>query len=283
MICNMTPALFPDQNRADRAVISIVGEDVLAWLHNLVTCDVATLHEDQAAYGALLSPQGKIQADFFIFNSGHRVLLDCAAEHLAMLMQKLVLYRMRAKLMFAVETEIEVGVHLEQPTDVLCYADPRHSSMRWRSFASQGSYINVPGHRGYDTRRIQLGLADSVLDLGTDKIFPHEANFDQLGAVNFKKGCYVGQEVVSRMQHRGTARNRFLPLRFDGRLNDEKINSTDKIIGEISSRVEGHALALLRLDRLAEAAAPLLVEQTRVHVEKPNWIQYDVIVPEIAR
>ncbi len=267
---------FPDQNRPDRAVIAITGTGALAWLHNLLTCDVSTLGVGSAAYGALLSPQGKILHDMFVFNAGERILIDCAAEHRAALLQKLAIYRLRAKLMIEMDNELEIGVHMEKPDEAKCYRDPRHEAMGWRSLVAAGTLINVPGDRGYEGRRIMLGLADSVRDIGVEQVFPHEANLDQLGAVSFTKGCYVGQEVVSRMQHRGTARNRMLPVTFRAKPDDMKITIDEKSVGEIHSCTDTCGLALIRIDRLAEARSPLKAGTTEIHVVKPDWIKYEV-------
>ncbi len=268
---------FPDQNRPDRAVIAISGDGALGWLNNLLTCDVSTLGVGSAAYGALLSPQGKILYDMFVFHAEGRVLIDCAAEQAAALLQKLAMYRLRAKLMIALDNELEVGVHPEKPDEATCYRDPRHEGMGWRSLIATGTLINVPGHRGYDERRIMLGLADSVRDIGVDHVFPHEANFDQLGAVSFSKGCYVGQEVVSRMQHRGTARNRMLPIEIDG-VADKQVTAGGILIGQVLSQQGRLALALLRIDRLAETKGPLVSGAAGVRVIKPDWIGYDISI-----
>jgi tRNA-modifying protein YgfZ len=267
---------FPDQNRPDRAVISITGETALTWLHNLLTCDVSTLGVGSAAYGALLSPQGKILHDMFVYNAGGRVLIDCATEQRAGLLQKFAMYRLRAKLMIELDNELEVGVHSEKPDDAMSYPDPRQVGMGWRSFVASGTLINAPGSHAYDVRRIRLGLADSVQDMGVETVFPHEVNFHQMGGVSFSKGCYVGQEVVSRMQHRGTARNRMLPVTFDKKPAEMKLTSGDKLIGEIHSCHDHHGLALIRIDRLADLTAPLMAGTTTVHVHKPDWITYEV-------
>jgi tRNA-modifying protein YgfZ len=274
---------FPDQNRPDRGVLSLSGENVLGFLNNLVTCEVANLNVGEARYGALLSPQGKILHDMFIFHSETRVLIDCAASQIADLVKRLTLYRLRAKIGIEIDNTLEVGVHLTQPDDVIAYADPRRADLGFRSISDAGSFINVPGQPNYDLRRIMLGLADSDGDIGSEKIFPHEANFDQMGAVNFSKGCYVGQEVVSRMQHRGTARSRFLPIRTGPQHpRDEQITSDGVKIGEAYSHARDMAMALLRLDRLAEAKAPLMAGPAPVKVEKPDWLGYDVTLPEVA-
>ncbi len=281
----MTLAEFPAQNRPDRAVISIGGDDALTWLNSLVTMDVSTLPAGSAAYGALLNPQGKILHDMFVYNAGTWLLIDCVAGQRAALLQKLALYRLRAKLQIELDNNLEVGVHLEKPDDHFCYRDPRHPDMGWRSFSAVGTFINAPASFGYDLRRIGLGLADGQGDIGVETTFPHEANFDQFGGVSFLKGCYVGQEVVSRMQHRSTARSRMLPVTLTGPVpaSGRNIVSGEKVIGQILSSVAGQALALLRLDRLADAPAPLLADGAVVRVARPDWIKYDVVIPEAVR
>ena len=147
--------------------------------------------------------------------------------------------------------------------------------MGWRMIAEKGK---LPMGTGYDAARIAMGLADSDGDIGSGELFPHEANFDQMGAVSFSKGCYIGQEVVSRMEHRATARSRILPVTFDGAAlpRGAAIKSADKVIGSILSSAGNAALALVRLDRLGEVTQPLLTDAVRIRVHKPAWIKYDV-------
>jgi tRNA-modifying protein YgfZ len=270
----MTKPSFPNQMLPDRAVIAISGEGELAFLHNLLTCDVANLGQGQAAYGALLSPQGKILHDVFVFNAGDQILLDCALEQRDALLQKLMMYKLRAKLTITARDDLEIAVGDEG------YIDPRNAQMGHRFFAAKGAF---EAGDGYDEARITLGLADSVQDIGTNSLFPHEANLDQFGGVNFTKGCYVGQEVVSRMQHRGTARSRILPVTGQGLNKGDSITSAAKTVGEILSTTSSNALALVRLDRLADATAPLLSNAVTLKVQKPDWIKYDVIIPETAQ
>jgi tRNA-modifying protein YgfZ len=265
----MTKLAFSTQLRPDRAVISVGGAGALAFLHGLLTCDVAGLADGQAAYGALLSAQGKIQHDMFVFHAGEVVLIDCAVEQRAALLQKLMLYKLRAKLEILPRDDLAVAVGDEG------YPDPRLAAMGNRQFVAADHF---KFGEGYDAARIALGLADSVQDIGTNVLFPHEANFDQLNGVSFSKGCYVGQEVVSRMQHRGTARSRILPILCDpaSPAKGAAILNGGKAIGEILSSTGSHALALIRIDRLADAQGSLLSGTVRVSVIKPIWATYDL-------
>jgi folate-binding protein YgfZ len=271
----MANSSFLMQVRGDRAVLSLEGAEAETFLHNLVTADILELAEGQARYAALLTPQGKILYDFFVLKTTEGYLLDCAASQLEEFTKRLMFYRLRAKLTIAERKYLEVGVSPGQPPGLMAYVDPRTPLIGWRIITEKGK---LPEGSGYETQRITLGLADSDGDIGSGQLFPHEANLDQLGAVSFSKGCYIGQEVVSRMEHRATARSRILPVTFDGAAppRDAAIKSADKIIGSVLSSVENAALALIRLDRLAEATQPLLTDAVRVRVHKPAWINYDV-------
>ncbi|WP_374390527.1 folate-binding protein YgfZ, partial [Sandaracinobacter sp.] len=254
-----------------RAVISVRGPEAGHFLHNLLTADIDHVAEGQAAYAALLTPQGKILFDMLVVRQGDGYLIDCAAGQRAELLKRLAMYKLRAKVEIAARDDLAVGV---SPSDVSGgYRDPRSGDIGWRIIGPAGAPAE-----GYDAARIAAGLADSEADLGSGEFFPHEANLDQLGGVNFKKGCYVGQEVVSRMEHRGTARSRILPVVVDGAVPPKgtDIRSGEKQVGTLLSSAGNRALALIRLDRLAEATAPLLADGARVTVQKPAWARYDI-------
>jgi tRNA-modifying protein YgfZ len=271
----MANSSFLMQVRRDRAVLSLEGAETENFLHNLVTADILGLAEGEARYAALLIPQGKILFDFFVLKTAEGYLLDCAASQLEELTKRLMFYRLRAKIAISERKDLEVGVSPERPTGIMAYADPRIPLIGWRMIVEKSG---LPTGTGYNAARIALGLADSDGDIGSGELFPHEANFDQMDAVSFTKGCYIGQEVVSRMEHRATARSRILPVTFDGAAlpRGAAIKSADKIIGSVLSSAGNAALALIRLDRLGEATQPLLADAVRVRVHKPAWIKYDV-------
>jgi tRNA-modifying protein YgfZ len=271
----MANSSFLMQVRRDRAVLSLEGAETENFLHNLVTADILGLAEGEARYTALLAPQGKILFDFFVQKTAEGYLLDCAASQLEEFAKRLMFYRLRAKIAISERKDLEVGVSPERPSGMTTYADPRIPLMGWRMIAKKGK---LPTGTGYNSARIALGLADSDGDIGSGELFPHEANFDQMGAVSFSKGCYIGQEVVSRMEHRATARSRILPVTFDGAAppRGAAIKSADKVIGSVLSSAGNAALALIRLDRLGEATQPLLTDAVRIRVHKPAWIKYDV-------
>jgi len=273
----MTPTITP-HILADRALIRLGGEAVLAFLHNILTCDVAELPARRWAYGALLSPQGKIQHDLFLIHDRESVWLDCARNQCGDLLKKLALYRLRAKISLEAAEQFAVSVDREHG---LWAADPRLAAMGWR-----GVVPVAPGNAAadYHSKRIARGLADSAADIGVNELFPHEANLDLVGGVSFTKGCYVGQEVVSRMQHRGMTRSRVLCVSGDSALPQKgsEIRSGDVLVGNLLSSSGTNGLALVRLDRLADAKAVLLTETGRVHVQKPEWMSLAIDIPDVA-
>ena len=257
-----------------RAILRVEGADASSFLHNLVTADIEGLAQDQASYAALLTPQGKILYDFFVVRHGEGFLIDCSAAQKPELLKRLGFYKLRAKVIISA-VEDAVGVSPEEPEAELRYVDPRTPAIGWR-------YLNpsrlLENARNYDSARISLGLADTDADIGSAEYFPHEANFDQLGGVRFTKGCYVGQEVVSRMEHRQSARSRIVPVTLVGTAppKGSEIRSGEKPVGTMLSSAGNRALALIRLDRLAEASQPLLSGSVSVSVLKPRWASYDV-------
>ena len=255
-----------------RAVLAVQGPDAGHFLQNLLTADVEHLEPGSATYAALLSPQGKILFDMLVVRAEDGYLIDCAKGMAAALMQRLSMYKLRAKVEIARRDDLAVSV---SPVDVTgFYRDPRSPEIGWRGFVP----AEGPEAEGYDAARIALGLADSEADLGSGEFFPHEANLDQLGGVNFRKGCYVGQEVVSRMEHRGTARSRILPVTLEAEAPPKgtEIRAGEKQVGTLLSASGRTALALIRLDRLAEATAPLAAAGVGLSVGKPQWALYDV-------
>jgi tRNA-modifying protein YgfZ len=283
----MKAAILPD-----RGVVKVAGEDARAFLHGLVSANILTLAPGTARFGALLSPQGKIFADFIIIEApardGGGFFLDVPADLANALVDKLNLYRLRSRVVIENLSEV-LGVLAAWDgtgtTSVgLAYPDPR--------LAALGLRVMLPSHRAadaaaelgairveasdYEAHRVALGIPHGGIDFKYGDAFPHEADMDQLGGVDFAKGCYVGQEVVSRMEHRGIARTRVLPIRYQGPAPQpgEPIMSGERQIGTMGSASGGHGLALLRIDRVADALRegyPLLAAGIAVEPLKPDW------------
>lgn len=276
----------------DRGVIRVNGEDARDFLQNLVTNDLDLVTPDRAGYGALLTPQGKIICDFFIVALSHEdgggFLLDVPLLQTTDLMKRLKLYKLRAKVALDDLSEASAVIATADgaplPKDSgLVYADPRLPALGQRAITDRAGVEEIAADDAetYHARRVALGVPDGGRDFVYGDAFPHEALLDQLGGVSFRKGCYIGQEVVSRMQHRGTARTRVVPILFDEGIATEtgaEATAGGKPLGTIGSGANGRALAMLRLDRLADALAsgtPPLGGGLAFHLaEKPYFIRF---------
>lgn len=245
----------------DRAVLAVSGAEAGAFLDNVITVNVSGLPLHGARFGALLTPQGKIIVDFFIIRTDDGFLIDCPRPHAADLLKKLTLYRLRAKVTI---TDVSETYHIialwneTAPNNGIAFEDSRLAALGWRVVSRRDEAHTVTSDvTAYDHQRIMCGVPIGGRDFIYGDAFPHEALMDCLNGVDFKKGCYVGQEVVSRMEHRSTARTRCVPVTFiDGVSSPEGAEAFagERVIGVIGSVASnGHALARLRLDRVAEA------------------------------
>jgi folate-binding protein YgfZ len=252
----------------DRGVIRVSGADAAAFLQGLLTNDVEALMPGEARYAALLTPQGKILFDMIIVRApgGEEpsYLIDCAAAQTAALAKRLGFYKLRAKVAIADESAERAVVAFwgSEPASVdegLLYADPRDPRLGWRAILPRpvGAALGFEHAGEYEGLRIAVGAPKGGVDFVYGDAFPHDANFDLLNGVDFDKGCYVGQEVVSRMKHRGTARKRVARVKLAGRAPapGTPVLDRDLAVGTLGSSSGREALALLRLDRAEEAKA----------------------------
>jgi tRNA-modifying protein YgfZ len=255
----------------DRGVVKVSGEDARNFLNGLVTTDLTELAPGLGRFGALLTPQGKIIVDFLITEapSGHGggFLIDCPRALAQALTDKLGFYKLRAKVKVENLSD-SLGVLAAWDGDFtlkpdLSFADPRNAALGWRILIPEELKQKVADLVGadlvesglYEAHRIASGAPRGGLDFMYGDAFPHETNMDRLHGVDFNKGCYVGQEVVSRMQHRGTARTRTVKVLLDGFAPEPgtAILAGDKPVGIIGSTSGQHGLALVRTDRVTHA------------------------------
>ncbi len=248
-----------------RAVLRISGADARTWLQGLVTNDVEHIAAGEARFAAFLTPQGKIIADFFIVPDGDGLLLDCAAELSSALAKRLSMYKLRAQVAISdVSGSLAVAAGWGGPSPLAAqgriFDDPRDSRLGWRAIAPP-SEIEKLGEAAsisdWQAHRIACAAPEGGVDFVWGDTFPHEANMDRLNGIDFKKGCYVGQEVVSRVQHRGLARKRVAQVQVTGPAPPvgSEILAGDIVIGVMGSSVGAAGLALLRLDKAEDARA----------------------------
>jgi tRNA-modifying protein YgfZ len=288
----MKAALLPD-----RGVVRVAGDDARNFLNGLLTADIGQVTPEEPRYAALLTPQGKIIVDAIVAEAaappadGGGFFLDVPKALAKTLVDRLNFYKLRAKVIIE-DLSATLGVLALWDGGGVTghghyYRDPRLPALGWR--------IMLPPHRAaeaaadlgaelvpasvYEAHRIALGVPRGGLDFSYGDAFPHEADMDQLHGVDFAKGCFVGQEVVSRMEHRGSARTRIVPVVYVGLAPDAgaAVMAGDRPVGTLGSSANGRALAMLRLDRAADAAAaghPLLAGAVTLRLVKPDWARF---------
>lgn len=287
----MQAALLPD-----RGVVKVVGDDARRFLNGLVTNDMANVTPGKPRFAALLTPQGKIIVDFIIAEAptedGGGFFLDCPRALALTLVEKLNFYKLRAKVICEDLSEV-LGVMAiwDGTADSeygLSYPDPRLPVL--------GSRVILPPHLAaeaaadlsatlvnadtYEVHRIAVAVPRGGLDFVYGDTFPHEADMDQLGGVDFDKGCYVGQEVVSRVEHRARARSRVVPIVYEefAPSSGLPVMAGGKQVGTLGSTAKGRGLALLRLDRVEDALTagmPLEAGGIAIRAVKPAWAKFD--------
>ena len=271
-----------------RGVVRVGGPEARPFLDALVTTDMDRAVAEGAAYGALLSPQGKILFDFIVFADGDHFLFDLPRGLAADFVRRLGLYRLRAKVEIAdlSEERIVVAAWGSDAAPILdgpVARDPRLPALGFRAVVPPGADMAADHEEAteadYDAHRIALGIPEGGIDFAFGDTFPHDAAMDQLGGVAFAKGCYVGQEVVSRMQHRGIARRRVVVVRGDGlAAPGTPVTAGERPVGTLGSSAGGSGLALLRLDRTREALdakVPLMAGGAPLEPAIPAWASFD--------
>ncbi|MDA9408365.1 MULTISPECIES: CAF17-like 4Fe-4S cluster assembly/insertion protein YgfZ [unclassified Bradyrhizobium] len=276
----------------DRGVIKVAGEDARNFLNGLITTDVDRLKPGLGRFGALLTPQGKIIVDFLITEApgghGGGFLIDCPKPLADGLATKLKFYKLRAKVTVEI---LELGVLAAwdgQPATQpdLAFADPRNAELGTRILIPEDLKQRLSELIGaelvdaseYEAHRIALGVPRGGLDFMYSDAFPHETNMDRLAGVDFDKGCYVGQEVVSRMQHRGTARTRSVKVLLEDSAPEVGVSvmAGDKSVGTMGSSAKGKGIALVRIDRVADAldaGQPLTAGGLAVRLAEPDVVR----------
>ena len=234
---------MPGELIKNRQILQVTGADREDFLQGLVTNDVAKL-KDGLVYAALLSPQGKYLADFFLVPGDDAILIDVADTLAPALLKRLTMYRLRADVAIApVEMEISRGLG---PAPQQAYRDPRNPALGWRAYDLGG----VEPSMDWDTLRVANMIPETGIELTPDDSYILEMNFEQLNGVDFKKGCYVGQEVTARMKHKTELRKGLARVAITGTATPgTPISANGKPVGTLHTVAGTEGLAYLRFDR----------------------------------
>ncbi|MDX3927317.1 MAG: folate-binding protein YgfZ [Shinella sp.] len=269
---------MPSVTLSDRAFLTVSGKDAEDFLQALITTDLPSLPESETRPGALLTPQGKILFYFQISRDGAGgFLIETEESQRDALAKRLTMYKLRAAVDIAMRSETQTAVAWGEDAERL------EGAARDLRFVKAGTALHRrPGEGGsdpaaaYDALRIASAVLESGADFALSDVFPHDVLLDLSGGLSFRKGCYVGQEVVSRMQHRGTARRRPAIVNGDAALPacGTEIVAGGKPVGTLGTAVGASGLAILRLDRAAEAirgGTPMTAGDVTVTIALPEW------------
>lgn len=278
-----------------RAVLTVAGEDRRAFLQGLISNDIAKAGPDRAIWAAFLTPQGKFVHDLFIVEVGNAFLIDVEAARLAEFVRKLSMYKLRSKVVIAPVPELAVfavfgdgalaALGLAEQSGAaapfaagVAFVDPRFAALGARLYAATApaGFAEVP-FAAWDEARIRLGIPDGSRDLPVEKAILLENGFDELGGVDFQKGCYMGQELTARTKYRGLVRKRLLPVTFTGAPPEpgSPVMAGAAEAGEMRTVQDGVGLAVLRLEYVRQNA-PLTCGGAALTVAMPDW----VVLPE---
>jgi folate-binding protein YgfZ len=288
----------------ERGLVTVAGEDRADFLQGLISNDITHVGPARVIWAALLTPQGKYLHDFFVAELEHTIYLDCEADRLMDLGQRLSRYKLRARIELGMADNFVVAVMpgtaalnrlglTEEPGAAaafgggIVYADPRLAQAGARAILPKGSAEGALRDAGftagdraeYDMRRLALGLSDGSRDLVVEKSILLESNFDELHGVDWDKGCYMGQELTARTKYRGLIKKRLMPVDIDGDIPPPgtPVTLAGKDVGELRSARDGKGLALLRLEQVERVMAgdgEFVSGAARLTPRKPDWAAY---------
>ncbi|WP_136658656.1 folate-binding protein YgfZ [Nitratireductor sp. XY-223] len=272
----------------DRTLVGVSGDDAQMLLQDVISCDVENLPDGVARPGALLTPQGKILFEFLVSRDGSdRFLFDLTQDQVAGFQQRMTLYRLRAK--------AEIAPVEDKPVHAAWGGEPRGGWLRDDRFKGDADVFRFYGaapaqtapRADYDRLRVENGVAEAGPDYALSDAFPHDILLDLNGGISFKKGCFVGQEVVSRMQHRSTARRRIAIVAAQAPLPDTgtPLTADGRPVGTLGTAAGDRGLALVRVDKVAAAmksGTPVLAGNVPVVASLPAWSGLSLAADEIA-
>ncbi len=258
----------------DRTIIEITGNDREAFLQGIITQDIKLLESQPIIYSLMLSPQGKFQFDFFIINVGDEWLIDIDINRSQAFLQRLQLFKLRSDVSIGVNTEWQAGVSSTPVEAENCFFDPRLKDLGYRFYDKKMAFEK--GNDIYEAQRLSLGVPDGALEMIVDKSISLEWGMDELNAIAWNKGCYMGQELTARSRYVGQIRKRVFPIMFKipgDYVVGDKLVVGDQEVGELRATNGVVGIAMLKLEALQ---SEITINSHSIEVYKPSWM----ILPE---
>ena len=274
-----------------RSVISVAGADRVDFLQGLISNDTRKVAPGHAIWAALLTPQGRFLNDMFVVDAGSdNFFLETERERAPALAKKLKMYTLRSKVTVedlgaSLEVAAAFGNDSSQALGVgaASFIDPRLEALGVRVITPAGQAAALLSARGfdeaplaaYDALRLPLGVPDGSRDLQVEKALLLENGFDELNGVDWKKGCYMGQELTARTKYRALIKKRLFPVKVVGALPEPgtPVHRDGEEVGELRSGTGDRALAMLRLDAARGNGAVLMAGDARIVPETPYWMR----------
>ncbi|MEX1147385.1 MAG: folate-binding protein [Sphingomonadales bacterium] len=275
---------MPSAHLASRGVLALDGADARDFLQGLVTNDTSALTPDTPLYAAMLTPQGKYLFDLLAVDAGNTIYLDCEGARIDDLMRRLTMYKLRARVDIRNVSDDRgvIAVWDSEPDhapDCITARDPRHPDLGWRMICPRATMTGLEAEDTYDAHRLALGIP-APGDFEVDKTLILEGNVAELHGVSFSKGCYVGQELTARMNHRGKVRKRLIPVKVNGSLPEPgtPVLKDGKTVGDIRTGQGPRAIAFLRIEDVAHGDR-LECGDSHLTVDIPGWLAPKMVLP----
>lgn len=256
----------------DRAVILISGPDKSKFLQGMLTNNINKLEQDNAIYACMLTPQGKYFADFFLKNYQDNILADIPSARKEEIINKLKIYKLRSNVDISINSDFQVvSTFAKELKKGIAFLDPRSEKMGWRCYIKQNELeISKSDDNAYDLVRINNLIAEGDKDLIPDKSFIQEYGFDNLNAIDYQKGCYVGQELISRTHYSGVIRKKIFYIKSDETLPmlGTEIYAGEIKLGIICSSIDNEGLALIKYEELLklDSQIDLIADNIKINV-----------------
>ena len=235
---------------SNRSILLVSGNDSEQFLQGIVTCDIKSI-EEKSSYGSILTPQGKLLYDFIISKMNNNFLIDTAESSIDGLIKLLNIYRLRSEVKLDKRDDLSVIVDLNNKKENLDNIDPRINEIGTREILNSKDEFSNINEDDYEKQKIKLGVAEVGSEIKSGELFPMEANLDHLKGIDFKKGCFIGQEVTSRMYRKGKVKKRIIGFKSkDNFTINEELVYNDQTIGTVIKKIEDYGLALVKIEKI---------------------------------